>query len=423
MEIKSDRKGAAQFAPLSNLHKIVDSTQQIQADIESILFTRPLPFPNLLKELDLFANTSTIFVYNLFKKLNDYQEIIREVRLAWDDIPPSEFQSSDEKTHFHSALVRQGLFRKLVMNRVNNVQVNIFLLESLQNPRICQLRNYRHILQRWVAPFQVRHNPYTDVEMDNTVILNERELRSKGKKSTRMRLDRKLVFSNVEAQKKAIVEAMRRQDYNLMQKFINELIDYQLKHAGKERISKSLCDIAMEAKKLGMYSLQKQLTEKSVDLNPDDGWAWAQYADALLKNNLLDLALRAYEEASLFGQRLIAKNGRAEVLKALNRLDEALAAYDAVMEDYSGDIVAKSGRAEVLKALNRLDEALAAYDAVIEEYPEGMVAKSGRAEVLKALNRLDEALAAYDAVIEAHPESMVAKKWSCRGAQDIQSAG
>ena len=52
---------------------------------------------------------------------------------------------------------------------------------------------------------------------------------------------------------------------------------------------------------------------------------------------------------------------------------------------------------EVLRALNRLDEALAAYDAVIDAFPSNVVARNGRAEVLRALNRLDEALAAYDA--------------------------
>jgi tetratricopeptide (TPR) repeat protein len=105
----------------------------------------------------------------------------------------------------------------------------------------------------------------------------------------------------------------------------------------------------------------------------------------------------------------VAKNGRAEVLKALGRLDEALQAYDAVIAEYPGNAVAKSGRAEVLKALGRLEESLQAYDAVIAKHPEHVVAKNGHAEVLKALGRLDEALQTYDAVIAEHPWDVVAK--------------
>ncbi|NVL91378.1 MAG: tetratricopeptide repeat protein, partial [Desulfobacterales bacterium] len=106
---------------------------------------------------------------------------------------------------------------------------------------------------------------------------------------------------------------------------------------------------------------------------------------------------------------IVAKNGRAEVLKALNRLDEALDAYDKIIDEYSYEIIPKAGRAEVLKTLNRLDEALDAYDKIIAEHPYDVIAKHGRAEVLKALNRLDKALAAYDKVIAEHPYDIVAK--------------
>jgi len=97
------------------------------------------------------------------------------------------------------------------------------------------------------------------------------------------------------------------------------------------------------------------------------------------------------------------------VLKALNRLPEALAAYEETIAAHPESVVAKNGRADVLKALNRLPEALAAYEETIAAHPEDVVAKNGRAEVLKALNRLPEALAAYEETIAAHPESVVAK--------------
>ena len=57
-------------------------------------------------------------------------------------------------------------------------------------------------------------------------------------------------------------------------------------------------------------------------------------------------------------------------------------------------MVAKNGYAEVLKAMNRLPEALAAYDEARREHPESVVAKNGQACVLAALRRYGEALEA-----------------------------
>jgi tetratricopeptide (TPR) repeat protein len=101
------------------------------------------------------------------------------------------------------------------------------------------------------------------------------------------------------------------------------------------------------------------------------------------------------------------------VLKALGRLDEALEAYETIINERPEEVIARTGRAEVLKALGRLDEALESYETIINDRPENIVAKSGRAEVLKALGRLDEALEAYETIISERPESMVAKTGYC----------
>ena len=58
------------------------------------------------------------------------------------------------------------------------------------------------------------------------------------------------------------------------------------------------------------------------------------------------------------------------------------------MAQHPEDVVTKNGYAEVLKALNRLPEALEAYEQAMAQHPEDVVAKTGYAEVLKALNQL-----------------------------------
>src|SRR5206468_1715818 len=154
-------------------------------------------------------------------------------------------------------------------------------------------------------------------------------------------------------------------------------------------LAKSLCDLAMEAKELGMFPLQLELTERSIGEAPDDGWSWAQHGDALLNMHNLDEALRAFQEANVFGAGVIAQKGQAEVLKAKGELNEALAIYDEVIGQHPEDAVAKNGRAEVLKTRGELDAALAAYNEVISQHPEDAVAKTGRAELLETRGELD----------------------------------
>ncbi len=86
------------------------------------------------------------------------------------------------------------------------------------------------------------------------------------------------------------------------------------------------------------------------------------------------------------------RSGRAEVLKALGRFENALAAYDEVIVEHPEDVIAKTGRAEVLKALGRFENALAAYNDIVTAHPQDSIARNGRSCVLAALRRYEEAI-------------------------------
>jgi tetratricopeptide (TPR) repeat protein len=185
---------------------------------------------------------------------------------------------------------------------------------------------------------------------------------------------------------------MRERNLALAQKITDEVIEYQSKYAKPIHAAKTLCKLASEARDLGIYSLQLELTERAVQIANDDGWSWAQYADALLKSQRPAEALRAYEQAESFGAGAVAKSGRAETLRAMGRLSEALEAYDEAVAQHPENVVAKNGRAEVLKALRRLTEALDAYNAIYKLNPNDAITRNGRSCVLAALHRYDEAL-------------------------------
>jgi tetratricopeptide (TPR) repeat protein len=391
------------------LEQLVSDPQIIES-LENVLYGRPLPeaadIAGALKRCD---SERTPNLSAALQILEGFQPTIRDVCGAWDELPPQLFGGNEEKNEFQLVAIREGLFRELALKGVGRMGIGQIQMRAGLNPAVTALKNYREVLQQWTKPFRPREvNPDLRHEADEDS--RQKVQAQRRQRGRRQGIDRKAALDKAQSQKALITKAMRRRDLERARKVVDELVGFQLEHGEPIHIVKSLCDLASEAKELGIYSLQIELIERAIGIVPDDGWTWAQYADALLKGRRLSEALDAYEQASAFGQRAIAMDGRAEVLKALGRLPEALAAYDAAVAEFPENVVAKNSRAETLRALGRLPEALAAYDAAIAEHPEDVVAKAGRAEVLKALGRLPEALAAYDAAIAEHPENVVAKR-------------
>jgi tetratricopeptide (TPR) repeat protein len=129
-------------------------------------------------------------------------------------------------------------------------------------------------------------------------------------------------------------------------------------------------------------------------LFPNDVFARNGGAEVLKAMGRFPEALQAYTEAArLFPNDVFARNGGAEVLKAMGRFREALQAYNEAARLFPNDAVARNGGAEVLKATGRFPEALLAYQATRAQFPHDEYARCGAASVLVLMNRTDEARA------------------------------
>jgi tetratricopeptide (TPR) repeat protein len=374
--------------------------------LESVLYARPLPEDAELAGALKLCERAPLSNY-LLQRLDERQPLIFVVSQSWDTIPTKIFGGYDQQAEFQHVAVQEGLFRTLVIALETQTTISTFLLNAGLNNSINQLRNSRQVLQQWVNPFrQAGDTPEIKPEIEVDL---ETEMSPRRRHGRRFGIDRPAVLREVNKKKAFITEAMRRRDFERVHELTDDLVRYHQSNSEPKHTAKSLCDLAMEAKALGIYSLQLELTERSTNIAPGDAWSWAQHGDALLNMQRLDDALRAYQQAGSFGAGVVAGTGQAEVLKAKGQLDEALAAFDEVIIEHPENVVAKTGRAEVLKAKGELDRALAAFNEVIREHPENVVAKTGRAEVLKATGQLNEALAAFNEVIREHPGDVVAK--------------
>ncbi len=377
--------------------------------IQFVFYSQPLPkASNISGLIQLSTEVKAENVHALFNDIFRNQDLIAHVVLAWESISVSIFEGEEYRKEFHATVIKEGIFYECVESLAQTEEADQFLLNAGLNPRIKSLKNYRAVLQDWVKPLRgtaVSHKDITSNKVEVDIEHWEGQARHKGRQA----INREEVFKNVESMKKFIIQQMKHGNLKQVHRVTNQLVQYQLISGKALFAAKSLCDLAMEAEKLGLYSLQLQLTRWSIKLNSEDNLAWSQYADALLRLGKIDEASQAYDQAAIYGEDVVVKSGRAEVLKVQGKLSEALAAYEVVIDEYPDEVVAKSGRAEILKAQGRYNDALIAYEEIITEYPGSVVAKNGHAEVLKALGKLNDALTAYEAIIIEYPEDVFAK--------------
>ncbi len=128
-------------------------------------------------------------------------------------------------------------------------------------------------------------------------------------------------------------------------------------------------------------------------------------AEALRELERLEDALEGFEQAlTLKPDYFEALLGRGRMMMRLREAEEALASYDAAIRLRPEDVRAHEYRSSALRDLNRLDDALAAAKDAVALAPEDASALTGLAHTFRALGRLDDAAATYARVVELHPK-------------------
>src|SRR6202140_3013907 len=264
---------------------------QLVVRLENILYARPLPDDgDLVGALKLCADARLRGALSLLQRFEEHQSVIVEVSSAWDIIPTKVFGSHDHRADFLHMAVREGIFRALVLalarprqprilERQTEIQANLstFYLNASLNPSVKGLRNHSQVMQSWINSFRLHGNAVT---IKPEIEEEERETEPRRRHGRRVGIDREAVLTEVNRRKAIISSAIMRCDLDSVSELTEDLVSYQLRSGEAKHLAKSLCDLAMEAKECGMFSLQLELTERSISVAPDDGWSWAQHADA-----------------------------------------------------------------------------------------------------------------------------------------------
>ncbi len=368
------------------------------------LHATPLPTQsNLVGALLLAESARAQRLLGFLEKLGTDQPEITHLRQRWDLLPPELFGNPAAKQQFGRVAVLAGAFRRLA--QAEPALRNNVLVSCLSDPNFRRLPNFQQILLAWAEPVRITPDlPALELEGEHDGAAGSRE--HDGSRWARRSAS---IFDNITRQKEAIRRLISEGDLRRCRRFIDDLVRYQGERSTSSELAMSLCDLAMHAKKVGAHGFQLELARRAVDILPTDGWALAQLGDACLRLGQYPEALASYETAAQFGQEEVARNGRAEVLKAQGQFPEALEEYERTIQAFPENVFARNGRAEVLKAQGRLPEALEEYERTIQAFPSDVFARTGRAEVLKAQGRLPEALKEYERTIQAFPENVVAR--------------
>ena len=157
-----------------------------------------------------------------------------------------------------------------------------------------------------------------------------------------------------------------------------------------------------------------RLFATAVKINAQVPDAWINLANVLHALKRDEEALAALDKAlALRPGDAGALNNRGNALLALGRTQDALASFDEALarNPRHGDALLNRGTARA--ALGQPADALADFDAVLASTPSHPGALYNRGNALSDLGRYTEALAAFDAALTAAPDHV--KAWNNRG--------
>ncbi|MHB8354564.1 MAG: tetratricopeptide repeat protein, partial [Burkholderiales bacterium] len=152
--------------------------------------------------------------------------------------------------------------------------------------------------------------------------------------------------------------------------------------------------------KMALFELQR-----ATELLPDDAEAHYNLANALKALGRLDDAVASYHRVLKFRPDLAeAHNNLGNALKDLGRLDDAVTSYHRALRFKPGYAEAHYNLANALKDLGRLDDAVASYHRALRFKPDFAETHSNLGVVLNDLGHVDDAETSYRRALALKPD-------------------
>ncbi|MGA8212628.1 MAG: tetratricopeptide repeat protein [Candidatus Sulfotelmatobacter sp.] len=232
--------------------------------------------------------------------------------------------------------------------------------------------------------------------------------------------------ARVDKQISAIRDALFAGKTPTAQKYLEELLAFQLGQGDREFAAMSLCALTTISLDANQFDMADRLSAYALKLTSDDKVVYTNRAEVFKQRGHFDAALKAYEEAiERFGPDRYARNGYADVLKDKGRFEEALKAYKNVQKDAPDDPVAFNGEVSVLRAKGELRVALSVAVANAKRFEYDAVTRATLASSLASLGKYDESVRQYRVAIKLNWSSLkiqIPYVYALRAIGDLDSA-
>jgi tetratricopeptide (TPR) repeat protein len=393
------------------------------------LFSRPLPVAyrsvrhEALRPLSSFSD-----VHNLLREVFECQSMMDEVLFGWNEAAQDESVDSDTLQDIECSFSDSGIFYEIVQAILKRdvQQFNSLIIQqatnlsSRFNPSLKRfLLLFRSKLQsklfavravgkqgrlrlvRSRTPRPARSNvPGSDfisslIENLDTLPSPDRQLSAWEAKS------------RVDKQIGAIREMLFAGRNPQAEKYVQELLQFQLESGDREHAAMSLCSLVAISLDANQMDMADRLSQYAMQLTSEDPVVYTSRAEVLKQRGHFQAALNAYQEAKdRFPNEPYAFDGYADVLSEMGRYQEAIKQYKEAQARFPDEPVAYNGEVSVLRAQGELRKAVKAAVNNTKQFPEDAVTRGNLAGCLSMIGKSDEATRHYEHAISLAPSNI-----------------
>ncbi len=187
---------------------------------------------------------------------------------------------------------------------------------------------------------------------------------------------------------------------DLAEKYIADLVNFQLSHSDREHLAKSLSNLSALALDANRLEMADKLSLYAIDFGPDDPVVFTGRAEVLKQLGSFGAALAAFQEAKIrFPESDYAWVGIADVLREMGKFEQSLTAYREAEERFPDVPVPFNGYVSVLRAQARRRDAIEYALKVVGRFPYDAVSRAQLAATLRDQGKYYQALGSYEAAL------------------------
>ncbi len=319
----------------------IDVAEEILANKDSFSFARKRLMSCLLpadtdidRAIEISRRMGAMLTLSVYEEVLRSQPVIGQVRAIWDDVAARRIDGEDEVKHAEGVLFINGIFADFVYAvMTRDISVIDDIISSVRKSRklngqvkgiVVLLYDMRAALIP-VVKAGAGGDAVDDIDPIEVLIrsYNEDTLQYINR-----HINRREVKGIVDEKVNAIKQLISQRSSKNLERYIYDISDYNLNNGGSQFLFMTCCNLAVYAMRIHKWGMAERLLYYAT-LPDIYAVIWTLQSKLLEIMSLFKKALSTYDKAvGLFQNDAAARCGRAEVLRELGRLPEALSAYD-----------------------------------------------------------------------------------------------